>query len=76
MYICNEGFMLKGGAFRTCQENGQWSGEDPICMRKSVSHVGQLVDDIWSLGVNDMCASANFAFLDITANKLKVKYVY
>lgn len=46
MYICNKGFMLEGDALRTCQENGEWSGEDPICMRKSVPHGGEIVDDI------------------------------
>lgn len=76
MYFCNKGFILEGDAFRTCQENGEWSGEDPVCMRKSVPHGGEIVDDMWSLWVNDMCASANIAFLDITADKLKVKYAY
>ena len=38
MYICNKGFLIEGDAFRTCQGSGEWSGEDPTCIRKSASH--------------------------------------
>jgi len=33
-YICNTGFELDGDASRTCQPNGEWSGQEPICKRK------------------------------------------
>ena len=33
-YICNSGFELDGDASRTCQRDGQWSGQEPICKRK------------------------------------------
>ena len=39
MYVCNRGFMLKGSAFRTCQVNGEWSGETPTCIRESTSTI-------------------------------------
>ena len=32
-YSCNQGFALIGGATRTCQSNGEWSGEEPFCGR-------------------------------------------
>ena len=31
-YHCNEGLMLLGNATRTCQSNGVWSGEEPMCI--------------------------------------------
>ena len=32
-YSCNSGFELVGEGTRTCQANGQWSGEEPQCHR-------------------------------------------
>ena len=34
-YSCNEGFILNGNATRICQDNGEWSGDDPTCQRKN-----------------------------------------
>ncbi|XP_018585768.2 sushi, von Willebrand factor type A, EGF and pentraxin domain-containing protein 1 isoform X1 [Scleropages formosus] len=31
-YGCFPGFLLKGGASRACQSNGQWGGEKPLCI--------------------------------------------
>ena len=33
-YECDDGFILSGSEQRTCLETGQWSGEDPTCVRK------------------------------------------
>ena len=30
-YQCNSGFSLVGNMERTCQDDGSWSGTDPIC---------------------------------------------
>ncbi|XP_065176044.1 sushi, von Willebrand factor type A, EGF and pentraxin domain-containing protein 1-like [Sycon ciliatum] len=30
-YRCNGGYRLVGQSYRTCQQNGQWSGESPRC---------------------------------------------
>ncbi|XP_058866735.1 complement factor B-like isoform X2 [Acipenser ruthenus] len=30
-YTCFEGYQLRGSPTRTCQPNGKWSGETPIC---------------------------------------------
>ena len=30
-YSCNGGFTLVGDTTRTCQDNGTWSGSEPIC---------------------------------------------
>lgn len=34
-YRCIPGFQLVGSANRTCLENGQWSGTEPLCERES-----------------------------------------
>ena len=34
-YSCNSGYNLNGQNTRTCQNNGEWSGEAPICQRES-----------------------------------------
>lgn len=36
-YTCQPGFDLIGNRLRTCQANGQWSGQDPICRRQSMT---------------------------------------
>ena len=33
-YICSSGFVLVGEDTRTCQPNGEWSGQEPVCSRK------------------------------------------
>ena len=33
-YSCNTEFELQGSKFHTCQENGEWSPEAPICKRR------------------------------------------
>ena len=35
-YSCNEGYNIMGNEVRTCQENGSWSGEDPVCQSEYV----------------------------------------
>ena len=30
-YTCNTGYVLSGGSTRTCQVNGEWSGNAPTC---------------------------------------------
>lgn len=34
VYRCDFGYTLSGVAERTCQENGRWSGSEPICERQ------------------------------------------
>ncbi|XP_045583570.2 sushi, von Willebrand factor type A, EGF and pentraxin domain-containing protein 1 isoform X3 [Procambarus clarkii] len=31
-YVCDAGFRLEGLATRTCQSNGNWTGEQPVCV--------------------------------------------
>ncbi|KAJ8390944.1 hypothetical protein AAFF_G00098640 [Aldrovandia affinis] len=32
-FFCNNSYALSGGAVRTCQLNGSWSGKQPLCVR-------------------------------------------
>ena len=34
-YTCNSGYELVGQSSRICQNNGQWSGDAPICESKN-----------------------------------------
>ena len=34
IFACKEGFTLVGDELRTCLGSGQWSGEQPVCIRK------------------------------------------
>ncbi len=40
---CDEFYILNGNTYRTCQENGTWTGEDPECERgrKQYIHITQ-----------------------------------
>lgn len=35
-YKCSEGYELVGRDHRKCQDNGQWSGSLPVCLRKCI----------------------------------------
>ncbi|XP_061466759.1 inactive serine protease PAMR1 isoform X3 [Rhineura floridana] len=32
-FFCNNSYILSGNEQRTCQENGEWSGKQPICIK-------------------------------------------
>lgn len=32
MYTCEMGFMLEGDMTRTCRPDGEWSGDEPVCI--------------------------------------------
>ena len=36
-YSCDRGYTLEGDSRRTCQSNGRWSGDEPVC--ESMRHV-------------------------------------
>ena len=43
-FTCNTGHNLTGSSVRTCQQNGKWSGIEPICDGKtSRSYISQSV---------------------------------
>ena len=35
-YSCNEGYILMGPTARTCQSNGNWTDDAPVCQSKSL----------------------------------------
>ena len=34
VYACDFGYVLVGDEKRYCQDDGTWSGQEPICVRK------------------------------------------
>lgn len=32
-FFCNSSYVLSGNENRTCQQNGEWSGKQPICIK-------------------------------------------
>lgn len=32
-FFCNSSYVLSGNDKRTCQQNGEWSGKQPICIK-------------------------------------------
>ena len=34
IFSCDTGYTLNGGATKTCESDGMWSGLDPVCQRK------------------------------------------
>ena len=38
-YMCNDGFYLRGSMTRLCQNNGMWSHEAPMCLRKQTRNL-------------------------------------
>lgn len=32
-FFCNNSYVLSGNEMRTCQQNGEWSGKQPICIK-------------------------------------------
>ena len=35
MYKCNATYVIEGSIVRYCSDDGQWSGEQPICKGKA-----------------------------------------
>ncbi len=39
-YSCNKGYILVGDYTRSCQFDGEWSGEEPFCERIRKRYTG------------------------------------
>ena len=37
IYTCNSGYQLSGERIRTCMSNGNWSGQEPTCLRMNIT---------------------------------------
>ena len=37
IYTCDRRYQLIGERIRTCMSNGNWSGEEPICLRMKIT---------------------------------------
>ena len=48
-YECDEGFELVGNVTRTCEATGNWSGEEPVCERKTVNKAYCIVSYLYTL---------------------------
>ena len=57
-YTCIDYFVLVGAASRVCQDNGQWSGNTPECLRKTksskIKFFGTVIDS--SYGIHEQLA--------------------
>ena len=42
-YTCNSGYELVGQSTRTCQNNGQWSGDAPTCQSKAIRYFSIMI---------------------------------
>ncbi len=49
MYECHFGYALIGDEYRTCQENGEWDGEEPSCICKYILKLGKAVSAVWNV---------------------------
>lgn len=45
-YSCQSGHKLIGTATRVCQENGQWSAEEPVCRSMLSNQCGVVLTSI------------------------------
>ena len=45
LYTCNSGYELVGQSSRTCQNNGQWSGDAPTCESKAIQSYSIMICD-------------------------------
>ena len=50
-YFCNDGYQLVGNTTRTCQENGEWSGQPPECVQCTGNGCLNEGTTIWCAGV-------------------------
>ena len=52
IYKCNSGFILEeGDLVRTCQENGEWDGDPPLCVGMYKLHSTGVVMAIYYLNM-------------------------
>jgi CUB/sushi domain-containing protein len=49
IYRCNDGYTLDGSEFRTCGQNGQWSGSLPSCKLVECGDPGNVPNSVRSL---------------------------
>lgn len=40
LYECNSGFVVEGLLVRICLDNGEWGGDDPVCISKQQTAKG------------------------------------
>lgn len=45
-FFCNNSYTLSGNKERTCQESGEWTGKQPICIKGSLHSLYYLKSDI------------------------------
>lgn len=43
-FFCNNSYVLSGNEMRTCQQNGEWSGKQPICIKGNLQIILKSVE--------------------------------
>ncbi|CAI8047420.1 Deleted in malignant brain tumors 1 protein [Geodia barretti] len=64
-YSCDDGYRLVGGSTRTCESDGTWSGESPLCSQSVVVCTVELVGEI-EVEINSATYSFSGVGSDIT----------
>lgn len=62
---CDDGYTLEGSAERTCQANGQWSGEDTNCVVPSMNKLWNQSCPLILIFTNQQCQMCECLYLSM-----------
>ena len=68
-YSCKGGYILMGPTSRTCQSNGNWTEDAPLCQSKPLSHIiltHLLYIDFFSCGLFESHCSKQWSGLIVS----------
>ena len=87
-FFCNNSYVLSGNEMRTCQQNGEWSGKQPICIKgnlqiflKSVEidgvdgHFGSSHTCFWATGKMPSLLGSHWNHTSLLGWKSSIKHL-